>query len=102
MYSRDRKMDAMKNSWGQAGPTRDLLVEDAVLPDVVPQIAPRQQVHDQVQVLPVLERIHHVHDEPALDRDYGWFISDRMIFSFITELTDFFDMILLNQPLTWP
>jgi len=46
---------------------RDFHVEFATARDVVPQVATQQQVHHQVQIHLVLERVVHVHDEGALD-----------------------------------
>lgn len=45
-----------------------LLRELAMLRDVVPQVAPVEQVHHQVQVLPVLERVVHVDEEGVFER----------------------------------
>lgn len=40
-----------------------LLIESLVLADVVAQITTVQQVHDEVERVPVLERVVHVHQE---------------------------------------
>lgn len=39
-----------------------------VLRDVVPEVAPVEQVHDEVEVLAVLEGVVHVHEERVLQR----------------------------------
>lgn len=41
---------------------RDVLVEAAMLRQMVPQVAPRQVVHHQVQILTVLKRIMHINN----------------------------------------
>lgn len=43
--------------------TRDFLGETPVPANVVAQVSARQVVHDEVEVLAVLERVVHVHDE---------------------------------------
>ena len=47
--------------------TGDFLGETPVAADVVAEVAATEVVHDQVEVLAVLERIVHVHDEGVLE-----------------------------------
>jgi len=45
---------------------RDLLVEAAVLRQVVTEVTPRQVIHHQVQILLVLKGIMHINDVDIL------------------------------------
>lgn len=59
-------MHAMKNSTRRVTPTIDTrfdLIELASLGKVVTEVPAREQVHHQVQVVPILERVRHVDDE---------------------------------------
>lgn len=40
-----------------------VLREGTVLSGVIPEVTSRHQIHDQVQVVPILERVDHVHKE---------------------------------------
>lgn len=44
-----------------------LFAETAVLADVVPEVASSQEVHDQVEILPVLEGVIHIDDEDVVE-----------------------------------
>ena len=47
--------------------TRLFLCEATVFANVVPQVAPRKVVHDQVKVFPILECVIHVDDKRVIE-----------------------------------
>lgn len=66
--------------------------------NVISEIPSREQIHHQVQVLSVLKRVVHVHQEPMYvnnkSSNYGLFIWERSLSSFMTDWTLFLAMTL--------
>ena len=68
--------------------------EAALLAEVEAEVAAREQVHQEVEVLAVLEGVLHVHDEPGRwvrwAIAYGCFSCMSSFCSLMTEWIDFF------------